>query len=255
MLAIERQNEIMEIINIKGNVTVSTLSKQFDVTEETIRRDLGKLEQSNLLRRVHGGAYIIRGFEKEAPVRLRENIMLPEKQRIGAGCCEFIEQYDTIMLDSSTTALQIAVQLKSENKKVTVITNSLDAVKEFEDCEHIKVICIGGTLRTSSHSFFGFESLNVLGEFIADKAFVSAAGLHLQFGITDHIDSEAKIRMTMLKNANKRFFIADSTKFGKSSVHSVWSLDHIDYVITESAPKQEWRNKFDELGIKLVVCE
>lgn len=254
MLAIERQNAIMEELNDKKSITVSALSKQFKVTEETIRRDLGKLEQSDLLRRVHGGAYLVDGFVKEAPIRLRENIMLCEKQRIGSKCCEYIQQYDTIMLDSSTTALHIAKNLKLESKKVTVITNSLDAVKEFEDSEHIRVICIGGILRTLSHSFSGFDSLHMLGEYVADKAFVSAAGIHLQFGITDNIDSEARVRTAMLKNAGKKFFIADSTKFGKSSVHAVMPLGQIDYVVTELPPKPEWQKKFKDCGIELIVC-
>ena len=254
LLAIERQNAIMQELNTKGCITVSLLSKQFDVTEETIRRDLDKLEQSKLLRRVHGGAYIVNGFEKEAPVRLRESIMLSEKERIGAKCCEYIDQYDTIMLDSSTTALYIAKQLKLENKKVTVITNSLDTINEFEDSENIKVICIGGTLRVKSHAFSGFDSLSLLNGLIADKAFVSAAGVHMNFGITDHIESEAKIRMMMLKNASKRYFIADNTKFGKAMMYSVWPLNDINYLVTDTAPDREWYSKLHELGVELIVC-
>jgi DeoR/GlpR family transcriptional regulator of sugar metabolism len=255
MLAIERQNIIMELLKKNGSVTVSELSKKFDVTVETIRRDLEKLEKQNQLRRVHGGAYIVTGFEKEAPIKLRENLLLDEKQRIGNKCCEFIEQYDSIMLDSSTTALFIARKIKKTNKKVTIITNSLDAIKEFEDSTNVKVICTGGTLRTSSRSFTGFGSLDFLKGYIADKAFVSAAGIHMKFGITDHNDTEAKIRQLMLQNVNTRFFIADSTKFDKTSVNIVCDLEQIDTLITDATPSQAWISTLKKYNINLVVCD
>lgn len=255
MLAIDRQNCIMAELKIKGSVIVSALGKQLNVTDETIRRDLEVLEKKKLLCRVHGGAFIFTSFEKEAPIKLRENIMLEEKKRIGDRCYEFIEQYDSIMLDSSTTALQIAKRIRLENKKVTIITNSLDVVKEFEDSENVKIICIGGTFRASMHSFTGYSSINFLKELIAEKAFVSAAGLHLEFGITDHIDSEAKLRYMMLKNANTRYFIADSTKFNKTFDNLVCDLELIHTVVTEKNPSQAWINKLKDMNINLVVCD
>lgn len=254
MLAIDRQNSIVAELNTKGSITVSEMSKLLNVTEETIRRDLEKLEGSNILRRVHGGAYLLRGFEDEAPIDLRKSILTFEKKQIGDRCCEEINHLDSIMLDSSTTALYIAKKLKTENKKVTVITNSLDTINELDGSDNINLICIGGTFRSTSRSFTGYSTLKSLAQYHAAKAFVSGSGIHLGFGITDHIDSEAQIRSLMLQNVNTRYIIADSSKFGKTAVNVVCSLDKINCLVTETTPDGEWVKKLNELKIRLIVC-
>jgi DeoR/GlpR family transcriptional regulator of sugar metabolism len=254
MLAIDRQKNIMAELNAKGSITVSEMSKLLNVTEETIRRDLEKLESSNLLRRVHGGAYLLRGFEDEAPIDFRKNILTFEKKQIGDRACEEINHLDSIMLDSSTTALYIAKKLKAENKKVTVITNSLDTINELDGADNINLICIGGTLRLTSRSFTGYSTQKSLAQYHASKAFVSGSGIHQNFGITDHIDSEAQIRSLMLQNSNTRYIIADSSKFGRTAVNVVCNLDKIDCLITEKAPSSDWIKKLSELKIRLIVC-
>ena len=254
MLAIERQNIIMQELETKGSILVSVMSSQLNVTEETIRRDLEALEKKNMLRRVHGGAYIVRNFVKEAPVSLRKNIYLEEKRRIADKCCELIDPYDSIMLDSSTTALYIVKKLKTENKNVTVITNSFDIIKELEDVDNIRLICIGGIMRMPSHSFTGGDALNALKGYVADKAFISSSGIHLQFGATDSIESEAHIRTAMLSNVSKRFFIADSSKFGRTAVNVVADFNMIDTVVTDECPSDDWVKKFRDCNIELIIC-
>lgn len=162
MLARDRISSIMEMIRENKSVLVSDLSSRFKVTDETIRRDLEKLEAQKLIIRVHGGAYLFEGFEKGAPVSLRKQFLISEKERISYKCLEFIENKDTIMLDSSTISLYIAKALKSSYFQVTVISNYLDIINELADVDSIKLLAIGGTYNISSRCFSGPATIEAL---------------------------------------------------------------------------------------------
>lgn len=118
MLAIQRLKEIEKILNEKGSVIISTLSKQFNVSEETIRRDLDKLEKTKVLKRVRGGAYLQSETDKQVPLEIREKIYLEEKHEIANKAIEFIQDGDTLMIDSSTTAVCVAQIVDKYEKKL-----------------------------------------------------------------------------------------------------------------------------------------
>jgi len=123
MLAIERRKRIMRLIQENQSVLVPELSKLFNVTEETIRRDLEKLEAEGLLKRTYGGAVINENSSADIPLNIREITNIESKQAISMKVAEYIEDGDTLLLDSSSTVLQVAKQIKFK-KKLTVITNS-----------------------------------------------------------------------------------------------------------------------------------
>jgi len=206
MLARDRISSIMEMIRENKSVLVSDLSSRFKVTDETIRRDLEKLEAQRLIIRVHGGAYLFEGFEKGAPVSLRKQFLISEKERISYKCLEFIENKDTIMLDSSTTSLYIAKALKSSHFQVTVITNYLDIINELADVDSIKLLAIGGTYNISSRCFLGPATIAALESYNADKAFVSCSSIDSKLNITAHNENDGHIRGHMLKNSTKKIF-------------------------------------------------
>ncbi len=125
MLAEGRLKEIERILNEKGSVIISNLSKIFKVSEETIRRDLEKLEKKNILKRVRGGAYLLSDNDKQVPLEIREQIFLEEKHEIAQECVNHIEDGETLMIDSSTTAICVAQEIEKKGLKLTVITNSI----------------------------------------------------------------------------------------------------------------------------------
>jgi DeoR/GlpR family transcriptional regulator of sugar metabolism len=250
MMAIERRKKILEILQKQGIVTVSELSASFDVSEETIRRDLQKMESSNGVARTYGGAFIARAVHSDIPVTIRENIGLEGKNAIASLCEDLVEEGETVILDSSTTSLHVAAILKRK-RGIVVITNSLKIAQDLAGNESVKVICIGGTLRRSQMSFVGPVAERVLSEYYADKAFVSCVGVDLVKGVTDADEQEAEIRKLMLRQAEKKVLLADYTKLGKVSFSCIAPVDGLDWLVTDKEPEAEW---LKELEIKRITC-
>ncbi|MDD2954891.1 MAG: DeoR/GlpR family DNA-binding transcription regulator [Oscillospiraceae bacterium] len=255
MIAKERREAIIRALREQRTAEVKALSVAFGVTEETIRRDLEKIEAMDLgIRRVYGGAYLEKGFDKEVPIQLRENIIVPEKMRIASHCLELIHRGDSVMLDASTTAQYIAESIRNSGLEVTVITNSLSIAGTLADCERVRLVCVGGTLRSSTHSFVGYLATRSLEQFHADKAFVSCSALHLDFGMTDYSEEEAEIRRLMLRNADLRYLVADHTKFGKCGVNHIGNFDLLHGVIVDQPLPPEWTRFLKSLEIPLIGC-
>lgn len=255
MLKVDRHKIIEALLQEHGSIMVSSLSLQLDVTEETIRRDLEELEQQHKLKRVRGGAYLPEEFDKEVPIRIRENIYNTEKERIALKCLEYIESGDTLMLDSSTTAIQLAVKIKESKKNVTIITNSLKISQLAEDAAGIKLICSGGVLRKSSDSFVGYSATDTLINYYADKAFVSCSTLGQEFGVTDNSSREAAVRKVLLTNSVIKYLIVDHTKFDNPSLHKICDFSAIGNVITDKAIDTDAGDYFEKIGVKVIVAQ
>ncbi|WP_185929358.1 DeoR/GlpR family DNA-binding transcription regulator [Paenibacillus popilliae] len=241
MLAIERRKRIMQHLFQDGRVLVAELSKQFRVTEETVRRDLDRMEKEGLLLRTHGGAFLAEtSVSSDVPVWVREDCYLSEKKWIGTKCARLIQHGDTIMLDSSTTSLHIAKIIKAR-KQLTVITNSLNVIMELSDAEHIKLICTGGTLRHRSLSYSGHAAANALARYTADKAFLSCSGIDLTHGVTDANEEEAEIRKIMLHHAKQSILVADITKCEKIGLVKIAELSSFHTLVTNCPLPLQWR--------------
>ena len=161
MLAIERKNEILSILQKEQRVLVSELSQRYNVTEETIRRDLEKLEREGFVKKTYGGAVLNKNISVDLPLKIREKTNRKEKLAIAQKVAELVEEGECIMLDSSSTSLMIAQSLKKK-EKLTVITNSVEVLIELSGCEGIQVISTGGTLRDSSLSLVGKAASDIL---------------------------------------------------------------------------------------------
>jgi DeoR/GlpR family transcriptional regulator of sugar metabolism len=239
MLPAERRQKILEQIRESGSVTVTELSSRFKVSEETIRRDLQQMEQDKLLNRVYGGAYLGTNVRQEVPITLRKESYRESKEIIANICQKMIQNGDTIILDSSTTAYYIAKKIINF-KNVIVITNSLHIATTLSVSKSIRVICTGGELNCDLLSFTGLDTLNCLERYFADKAFVSCTGLSLKNGLTDSNDMQGHIRKMMLEHARERICIADYTKFGKTTLTQITPLANIDRIVTDKQLPIEW---------------
>jgi len=249
MLAVERRSTILETLRRQGIVTVQELSKTFTVTEETIRRDLKKLESASGVARTYGGAYITKTVHSDIPVGIREGIYVEGKEAIADLAERAIVDGDTIILDSSTTSIHIAKRLQ-QRTHIIVITNSIKVVNVLAGSEAIKVICTGGTLRSRQLSFTGPAAVKSLASYYADKAFVSCTGIDLQNGLTDSDEQEAEIRKKMLEQAQEKFIVADNTKLGKISFAAIAPVDIANCIITDLELDDAWRAELDLRKIK-----
>lgn len=252
-LSHQRKIEILTAVESRETVSTVDLAQQFDVSIATITRDLQDLEDKGLILRVHGGATAIRGGGYELPFITRENRNLEEKRRIAAAAFDMIREGDRILLDVGTTVFELAELLKTKTK-ITVIVTSLPLVQTLATQPGIELILIGGKYRHSEFSLVGFLAEMSLRNFYLDKAFIGAAGVDTEGGLTEYSYEQAGTKKVMVEQAKQRIVLADHTKFGKIQLASVCPLTNIETIITDSGLDPRTAEKYRELGLELVLA-
>ena len=252
MLAIARKNEILSILQKEQRVLVAELSQRYNVTEETIRRDLEKLEKEGFVKKTYGGAVLNKNSTLDMPLKIREKTNRKEKQKIAQKVASMVEEGECIMLDSSSTSLMIAQELKKK-KKLTVITNSVEVLIELSGCDGIKAISTGGILRDSSLSLVGKAAQDVLSRYNVDKAILSCKGIDIEKGVTDSHEMEADVKICMRSRAKTTILAADSSKMGNVFFVKVMDLSEGDILVMDRAPKKEWVTYLEKRGVQLVT--
>ncbi|MBE6553909.1 MAG: DeoR/GlpR transcriptional regulator [Ruminococcaceae bacterium] len=251
MLAIERRREILARLTLHGKVIVSDLAREFDVTEETIRRDLDRLESEGLASKTYGGAVSKYNASLELPYTIREEVRISEKQAIAEAVASLIQDGERVMLDASSTALYVFRRLK-EKKDLTVITNSVKILLESADHPDWTVLSTGGTLRTDSLSLTGSAAEKTIRAYHADTAIFSCKGIDRSFGVSDSTEKESMIKQAMFDSASRRILCVDSDKFDKKAFVRLFGLADLDLLVTEKAPSDDWCRFCEEHGIGLI---
>ena len=253
MLAIERRNEILEKLQTDRRVVVSELSQLYDVSEETIRRDLEKLVNDGYAIKSYGGAVINENVNIELPFNIRKNRNILGKQHIAELVAGLVNDGDSIMLDASTTAVYIAKALQEKGKKnLTIITNSIEIIIELFDVQDWTVLSTGGASREGSFALVGPQTDRMLGSYHVDKAIISCKGIDVTAGFTDSDDLHANNKRTMLKAAKEKILAIDSSKFDRIAFTEIGTLDDLTTVITNEKPEDKWLQVFKDSGIQCI---
>ncbi len=250
MLAIERRSAILSKLVVEGKVLVSDLSKEFDVTEETIRRDLEKLDKDGLAHKTYGGAIKAENINLDLPFQVRKQKNVEMKQHIAYQIAQMINDGAYLMLDSSTTALCVIKHIMSR-KDITIITNSIEILIELCNKPDWNIISTGGTLKDGGLSLVGYQAEKMLTGFHVDMAICSCKGLDAEVGVTDSNERDSAIKTAMFKAAKKRILAVDSTKFDRASFVKVCDLSSIDTVVTDTEPSAAWLNRFAENNVEI----
>ncbi|SDX14816.1 DeoR/GlpR family DNA-binding transcription regulator [Paenibacillus sp. CF384] len=247
MLVAERYERIVGLVNERGSIRVTELSELCQVTEETIRRDLDRLEQAGRLRRSHGGAVSVKDLpqqQPEIPYAEREITHAEEKKRIAQEAVQLIRPKDRILLDASSTAWYMASYLP--DFPLTVLTNSIKVATELSSKERIEVISTGGLLAQRSLSFVGPLAERSLDLYHVDKVFLSCKGVHLDRGISESNELQARIKQKMIGMADEVVLLADASKFGVQAFTHVADMSDINRIITDQRLPQETRLQLAE---------
>ena len=250
----ERHELILKKLENDGFVTVSDLSIEFDVSSVTIRKDLKLLEELNLLFRSNGKAIRKNPYTSEKTVNEKEKIHQGEKNKIAIKAAELIQPFDSIILASGTTIIEMAHQIKPI-KGITVLTASLNAALIVSELNGVDVIQLGGVLRQSSSSVIGPLGEQMLSEFTCSKLFLGVDGIDLDFGLTTTSSMEASINKVMIKSAQKIIILADSSKFGRKGFGRICGLEDVDQIITDSGIEDAYKEKLIKLGIDVLVVD
>nr|WP_304150999.1 DeoR/GlpR family DNA-binding transcription regulator [Mitsuokella multacida] len=251
MLGLERRQKIMEKIRLDRKVYVADLAKAFKVTEETIRRDLEKLEAQDLLRRSYGGAILTESTSEDFSYKRRSTINSESKLAIAEKAARLIQDGDTIMMDSSTTCQALLQRLK-EQKDITIITNSIRLMNDFMG-SGFKMICTGGTMRESSCALTGSITSQTLEKYFVDFAFISCKGIDREKGIMESNESESRIKSIMIRQARKAVLLVDHSKFDKTAFVKCDDFSQIDTIVTDQLPAKEWQDFFHDQHLELIV--
>lgn len=250
MLAAERYEKIVRLVNERGSIRVTELSELCQVTEETIRRDLDRLESAGRLLRSHGGAVSVRDHQPETPYFEREVMQAEEKKRIARAAVKLIQPRERILLDASTTAWYMAADLP--DMPLTVLTNSLKVAAELGGKEQIEVISTGGGLARRSMSWVGPLAERSLEMYHVDKLFLSCKGFHLERGISESNELQAMVKRKMIDIADQVVLLADASKFGQQSFAHVAGTERLHTIITDYRPDDEVLAELRQRSIGLV---
>lgn len=252
MMAEERRTQILQIVRSAGRVRVNGLASRFNTSAVTIRSDLNELHQRGLVLRSHGGAVLPDTILRESPVHERLKAHSDEKRRIGAMAATLINNGETIILDSGTTTLEIARQIKKKSG-LQVITNGVNIAAELLDARDVQVFIVGGTVRGESASISGHFTEEMFEQFSADKLFLSGAGCDLDFGISGANLEETMVNRAMIRIAREIILVADSSKFSKRSMSRIAPFSQIDTVISNTSLDEEVQEKLRATGCNLIL--
>ena len=251
MLAIERRNAILAKLNAQGKVIVTDLSREFDVTEETIRRDLEKLDNEGLAKKTYGGAVSNQNLNIDLPYNVRKRANVELKQKIAEKIAEMIHDGDYIMLDASSTAIYVTKYI-ADRKNITLITNSVEVMLELADKSDWNILSTGGSLKKGALSLVGASAERMIRGFHVDLAICSSKGIDLNIGVTDSNEKDSEIKRAIFGAANRKILAVDSTKFDKISFVRVCDMADIDVVVTDSQPTERWIEHFKDKNVELV---
>lgn len=251
MFGIERRSSLLSLLHDKKSITVQEAAARFDVTEETIRRDLRAMEAQGLLIRTHGGAVLADDINMEASLEIREGINIKGKDSMGRLAASMVQNGETLFLDASTSALYVARHLKGK-KGLTVITNAERILLELAKCDDITLISTGGFLRKKSLSYVGRAAENAISSYHANKVFFSCKGFSPRLGATDSNEQESSLRKLMIKHSREAIFLCDHTKFDKVGYIATAQLDDINCLITDTQLPAGWENDFNDKGVKVI---
>lgn len=250
----ERQEKILQILKDKKFVKSVELKDMFNVSMETIRRDLEKLEDEGLLTRVYGGAApkSLYGIEPEYEGRGVKNF--EQKHMIARKAADMVEEGDTLIIDVGTTALEFARQLAGR-KNLTVFTNSIPVVMELKKTEGIRVYMIGGEIRSGELSSSGFVAEQMIENFFVDKLFIGIGGISIEHGICDYHIGEANLRRVFIKHARRVIGLADYSKFDVTALNYICDVNALDCLVTDNQANSQALKSLAARGIKVVVAE
>lgn len=254
MLSLERQEEILEILNTNKSATVEELASELFVSGATIRRDLRAMEKQGLIKRSHGGAMPFKSSAEESAFALREQENIVAKKSIASLATKLIKNGDSVFLDSSSTTGMV-IPLLNNFQYLSVTTTGIRNALLLSQTNNVKIYIAGGQIQNHSNSIIGTDTIDYISRIHADISLVSCSGLDLHNGFTDSSIEQAKLKQQMRRNSNIVAVLCDSTKFNKTFLCTDFHFDEIDYLITDKTPPIEYVEKIAETKCKILTPE
>ncbi|UJW56923.1 DeoR/GlpR transcriptional regulator [Bacillus sp. A116_S68] len=247
----ERLIAIISYLKQHKRISVEQICSLFDVSRDTARRDLVKLEEEKSIVRTRGGALLPSHVELK-PYLSRLETVSEEKKKIGKLAASLIYEGDRVILDTSTTVQACAEQL--DNINCTVITNSINQADVLSNKSNINIQLLGGTLEKDHRFLYGSSVVNKLSEYYADKAFIGVIGISEE-GLTIAHEEDGVVMRKMMQQAKQVIVLADHTKLGNTDFFKYAHLSDVDLLITDKIPPKPFRELLQQYDVELLTAD
>jgi len=247
----ERLQTIQTLLSVRGRVTVVELAQQFQVAQETIRRDLQKLEKNGVVRKIHGGAISSQNkYEQSLAARLTQNIR--DKNELARVAVGLIPPGSTLFIDFGTTTNVFAEHV-NQLSDLTVFTNSPMIAATMSENSSCEVFVIGGRYDDQIKAIYGAMAIDNIRNYYADFAVIGIGGVDPEIGLSDQHIGEAEIAKAMLARSNESIVLADPSKFNRHGVAHVADFNQIDHLVSSEPPDDEIDAVLESYGVSLSI--
>ena len=253
MLAPERQQQILAPLDERGTVRTIDLAEEFQVTDETIRRDLQVLADNDQLTRIHGGASSLSGRPNLQSFSERSTLNIENKKTIAKAAVELIQPGQTYAFDSSTTAVSLVSILPALPYRV--VTNAFAVLEHLTGKENVEVISTGGRYHPKTRTFVGGDSINALRRHHINTAFISCIGFDIDRGASEGFEQQATFKERLVQYAEEVVLLVDSSKFNQKSEYFFAEFSNISRIITDNGISQDLAQQIQTKGMRLTIAE
>ncbi len=256
LLSEERKLEMIDELNRTGKLKVAELAAKYQVSPETIRRDLSFLEEEGVLKRVYGGAIKSPYQKGEPPFTNRTEFNINAKKKVGKLGADLIVDGETIFIDTGTTTTELASQIMNK-EDIRILTNCIPVALTLMNSLNMnlfsgEIILLGGNLDPVQQSISGQLSEPIIENFNLDKAFISIGGISLNKGVSDYRLNECLLSKKVIANSKQAIVLTDQSKIGVQALCNIAPLSEIDVVLCDQKCPDSWKNDILNLGIEWI---
>lgn len=234
----KRLQHVEEYIHSVGTASLDELCEHFQVSKNTIRRDLDQILEKGRVQKVYGGVTSI--SHNLVPFENRDSTNQSDKTAIGKCAAQLVQDHDLIFIDSGTTTRNM-MQFLPQLQNLTILTNSLDVINAAVNLEYVSLLTIGNHYKRKTKSFVGIDDLHILDKYNINKAFMAATGVSIASGLTNSDILEYEIKKKVAQKAQQIYLLADASKFGKSTLLTYAPLSETDAIVTSGPLSEEYR--------------
>lgn len=250
MIKNQRLKEILEYLSTEDNTSLEELASKFNVSMNTMRRDISDLAESGLVQKFYGGVKLARKNDSAYSERIVSN--LDQKRKIAKKAADMVKDNDLIYIDSGTTTALLPDYI-NKNYRLTIVTNNLHVINKVKDIVNWEIILVGTKLKHSSHSFINFQDWDYINSLNLNKAFIAATGFTIKSGATNPDNAEAIIKINMMKRSLQSYLLLDSSKFDQTSLITFAKPDEFCKIITSGLIAQYYIDAFAKSETELII--
>lgn len=247
-----RLQDLEDYIHSLGTTSLDELCEHFDVSKNTIRRDINTLLEKGTIQKVYGGVTSI--SQTLIPFENRDITNKSDKRAIARRASKFVEGNELIFIDSGTTTRDI-IEFLPKTTKLTVLTNNLDVINAAASRDNLSLLILGSTYKRDTNSFVGNDCLHILDKYNINKAFMAATGVSIASGLTNSDVMEYEIKKKVVEKAQQIYLLADASKFGKSTILTYSPLNDVDAIVTSKGLPEEYQQYCDANDISVYMGE